>query len=113
RGWPLAYTAKYIAEKRAKLEAAIPRLLKHPTPPFAFQRQLEATYTLKTWERLPEISVPTLVITGALDCLIPARNSELLAERIPGAKLQLIRDAVHAFMNQSPQEVMSICVPFL
>ncbi|HSU91473.1 MAG TPA: alpha/beta hydrolase, partial [Sporolactobacillaceae bacterium] len=31
RGWPLGYTAKYIAENRGKLETSIPRLLKHPT----------------------------------------------------------------------------------
>src|SRR6266446_9410998 len=113
RGWPLSYTPDYIEKNRTKLEAAIPRLLKHPTPPFAFQRQLEATYTLKTWDRLPEISAPTLVITGAQDCLIPARNSELLAERIPGAKLHLIQDVGHAFMNQSPREFMSVFVPFV
>ena len=59
------------------LEATIPRLLKHPTPPFAFQRQLEATYTLKTFDRLPQIKAPTLVITGAEDVLIPAKNSEI------------------------------------
>jgi len=113
RGWPLSYTPDYIEKNRTKLEAAIPRLLKHPTPPFAFQRQLEATYTLKTWDRLPEVSAPTLVITGAQDCLIPARNSELLAERIPGAKLHLIQDVGHAFMNQSPGEFMWVFVPFV
>ncbi len=47
RGWPLGHTPKYIAAHRDVLEAAIPRLLKYPTPPFAFQRQLEATYTLQ------------------------------------------------------------------
>jgi pimeloyl-ACP methyl ester carboxylesterase len=113
RGWPLSYTPDYIEKNRTKLEAAIPRLLKHPTPPFAFQLQLEATYTLKTWDRLPEISAPTLVITGAQDCLIPARNSELLAERIPGATLHLIQDVGHAFMNQSPREFLSVFVPFV
>jgi pimeloyl-ACP methyl ester carboxylesterase len=113
RGWPLGYTAGYIEKNRAKLEAAIARLLEHPTPPFAFQRQLEGTYTLRTWERLPSIKAPTLVITGGADVLIPAKNSELLAARIPGAKLHIIPNVGHAFMNQAPDEFERVFVPFL
>ncbi|MGH7947821.1 MAG: alpha/beta fold hydrolase [Candidatus Binataceae bacterium] len=113
RGWPLGYTPDYIEKNRAKLEAAIPRLLEHPTPPFAFQRQLEGTYTLRTWDRLPNIKAPTLVITGGADVLIPAKNSELLAARIPGAKLHIIPNVGHAFMNQAPDEFQRVFVPFL
>ena len=112
RGWPLGYTPEYLRNHRHELEAAIPRLLEHPTPPYAFQRQLEATYTLKTWERLPEIKAPTLVVTGAKDVLIPARNSELLAERIPGAQLYLIADAGHAFTTEAREEFVGVFVPF-
>jgi pimeloyl-ACP methyl ester carboxylesterase len=113
RGWPLAYTPEYIRSHRADLEARIPQLLENPTPPFAFQRQLEATYTLKTWDRLPRITAPTLVITGANDVLIPARNSELLAERIPGAKLHLIPNAGHAFFTEGRDEFVRVFVPFV
>src|SRR6204780_1521173 len=100
RGWPLGYTPEYIRAHRADLEASIPRLLNHPTPPFAFQRQLEGTYTLKTWDRLPQIKAPTLIITGAKDVLIPAQNSELLASRIKGSKLHLIANAGLAFFTE-------------
>ena len=112
RGWPLSYTPEYIVSHRADLEAAIPRQLKHPTPPFAFQRQLEGTYTLQTRDRLPQIKAPTLVITGAKDVLIPAKNSELLASRIPGAKLHLIPNAGHGFMSEAREELVRILVPF-
>lgn len=113
RGWPLSYTPEYIASHGAELEAAISRLLKHPTPPFAFQRQLEGTYTLKTWERLPQIKTPTLVITGAKDVLIPAKNSELIASRIPSAKLHLIQNAGHGFITEGRDEFIRVFVPFV
>jgi len=112
RGWPLLYSTKYIAENRATLEAAIPRLLKFPIPPFAFQRQLEATYTFTTFDRIPQIKAPTLVITGADDVLIPAKNSEIIAARIPGAKLHIIADAGHAFMLNR-DEFLNVFVPFV
>jgi pimeloyl-ACP methyl ester carboxylesterase len=112
RAWPLGYTAPYIRDHRAQLEATIPRLLAHATPAFAFKRHLEATYTLKTYERLPSIKTPTLVVTGAQDALIPARNSEILAERVPGAKLHVIANAAHAFFNEAPAEFLGVFVPF-
>ncbi|HKN01103.1 MAG TPA: alpha/beta fold hydrolase [Candidatus Binataceae bacterium] len=113
RGWPLAFTPEYLAANRAKLEARIPRLLEHPTPPFAFKRQMEGTYTLKTWDRLPEIKAPTLVITGAKDVLIPAANSELLAGRIPGAKLHMIPNAGHGFTTEALDEFLRVFVQFV
>ena len=45
--------------------------------------------------RLGQIRVPTLVITGADDTLIPPSESELLAREIPGATLELIPGAGH------------------
>jgi 3-oxoadipate enol-lactonase len=113
RGWPLGYTAGFIAEHRDELEASIPRMLKYPTPPFAFQRQLEGTYTLKTWDRLPQIEAPTLVVTGADDVLIPAKNSELLARQISGAKLHIIPGVGHSFMHEAQDEFLKVFVPFV
>jgi pimeloyl-ACP methyl ester carboxylesterase len=53
-----------------------------------------------------------LVITGAKDVLIPARNSEILAERIPGTKLHIIPNAGHAFFNEAREEFLKEFVPF-
>jgi pimeloyl-ACP methyl ester carboxylesterase len=113
RGWPLAYTPQYIQNHRDVLEATIPRLLAHPTPASAYKRHLDATYTLKTYDRLPAITTPTLVVTGAQDVLIPARNSEIIAERIPGAKLHIIPNAGHAFFAEARDEFLKAFVPFV
>jgi 3-oxoadipate enol-lactonase len=113
RSWPLAYPKRYLEQHRAELEAAIPRLLAHPTPPSAYKRHLDATYGLKTYDRLPSIKTPTLVITGKEDVLIPVRNSEIIAERIPDARYHVIPDAGHAFFNQYPDEFIRVFVPFV
>jgi pimeloyl-ACP methyl ester carboxylesterase len=113
RGWPLAYTPEYIKNHRARLESSIPRLLQNATPTFIFKRHLDATYGLKTYDRLSQIKTPTLVITGAKDVLIPAGNSEILAQRIPGAKLHIVPNAGHAFFNEAPEEFLKEFVPFV
>ena len=113
RGWPLAYSAGYLRDHRDRLEARIPRLLANPTPVFAYKRHLEATYGLKTYDRLSEIHTPTLVITGGGDVLIPAKNSEILAEQISGARLHIIPTVGHAFFNEAPEEFLKVFVPFI
>jgi 3-oxoadipate enol-lactonase len=59
--------------------------------------QMAAIVRHSTLERLRRIEVPTLVLTGAADALVPADNSRILAALIPGARLVLLPDAGHLF----------------
>jgi pimeloyl-ACP methyl ester carboxylesterase len=72
-----------------------------PTPTYIFRRQGEAIAAFDTWERLPSISAPTMIITGTSDQLVPFRNSELLQARIPGAELKLLPDKKHGFFIEA------------
>jgi len=56
-----------------------------------------------SWERLPEIRRPALVITGTEDRVIPPENSRILASRIPGARLVEIPGAGHGMQYQCPE----------
>jgi pimeloyl-ACP methyl ester carboxylesterase len=55
-------------------------------------------------ERLPEIRVPTLIITSNGDRLIPPEASRDMTERIPNARLEVIEGAGHLSNLESPQE---------
>ena len=50
------------------------------------------------FDRLPELTMPVLVITGREDRIVPSRNSEILAERIPRAELVLLDGAGHGYV---------------
>ncbi|WP_420638055.1 alpha/beta fold hydrolase [Candidatus Poriferisocius sp.] len=63
--------------------------------------QLEARRGHDVVDRLGEIDVPTLVCAGAHDGIAPLRNSELLCDRIPNARLEVF-DGGHVFMIQDP-----------
>jgi 3-oxoadipate enol-lactonase len=52
---------------------------------------------------LGKIRVPTLVIAGAEDTIIPPSESEAMAEAIPGAKLTLIPKAGHLVAFERPE----------
>jgi pimeloyl-ACP methyl ester carboxylesterase len=111
-GWPFLFTRNYIDSHRAELEAGIPDLIKFAMPAFAYRRQLEAIFTFNTYERLGEIRTPTLVVTGAEDKLLPAANSQIIAQRIPGARCHLIANSGHLFFNETTDEFLSLFVSF-
>lgn len=63
--------------------------------------------------QLPNISKPTLVMTGTEDFTILAANSLIIAGKIPGAWLVQIPAAGHPVMDQYPAAVSKILNTFL
>jgi 3-oxoadipate enol-lactonase len=55
--------------------------------------------------RLPAVKVPTLVLAGEQDLGTPPRCSEVIAARIPGARLEVISHARHIASVEQPQAV--------
>jgi 3-oxoadipate enol-lactonase len=53
---------------------------------------------------LPGIDVPTLVISGTIDTLIPTPVTAEMAERIPSARLELLEGAGHLSNLERPED---------
>lgn len=64
-------------------------------------------------DQLQHISTPTLIITGAEDVAVPAANSLILVQKIPGAWLVQIKAAGHGLMFQYPEKFSEIVKTFL
>lgn len=64
-------------------------------------------------ERLGEISVPTLVITGGRDIADMEAIGDLLANEIPGAKRARIEEADHMIQWRAPDELARLVLDFL
>ena len=81
-----------VAYERAKAERAIDRAY-HPV---GFARQLHAIVEAPgRLERLHSLRVPTLVIHGDADILVPVDNGRRVAAAIPGARLLEISGMGH------------------
>ena len=63
--------------------------------------------------QLSKISVPTLVITGTEDVAVPAANSLIIAQKIPGSWLVQIQGAGHGLMYQYPDKLSKVLQTFL
>ena len=65
------------------------------TPPEGYARCCEAVGAWDARERISSIAAPVLVIAGADDPATPLEHGELIASRIPGARLQVLERAAH------------------
>lgn len=83
-----------------------------PTPE-GYNAQLQAILGWQSYDRLPQIQAPTLVIHGKNDRLVPAGNGELIASRLPGARLVLLDAANHMFITDQPEASVSAVLDFL
>lgn len=64
-------------------------------------------------EHLEEISTPTLVVCGTNDQAGSVARSKLIAERIPGARLEMIDNAAHLPNLEQPERFNRLVTDFL
>ncbi|HLF70166.1 MAG TPA: alpha/beta hydrolase, partial [Actinomycetota bacterium] len=75
-------------------------------------RQWGAILSFSSWDRLSEIQVPTLVVHGADDALVPHGNGVNLAARIPGAELVTLEGVGHLVPLEAPGDTLRLIQRF-
>jgi 3-oxoadipate enol-lactonase len=85
------------------------------TKPHAFVAQVGAILDASDELRfaLPQVTAPTLVITGSQDTLTPLGDAEELAELITTSRLYVLSGAAHGLMAEAPNAFNDIVVKFL
>jgi pimeloyl-ACP methyl ester carboxylesterase len=70
--------------------------------------QAAAGATFDALDRIAALDVPTLVVHGTADAVVDPRNGELLAQRIPGARLQLVPGCGHLVSWERPELLLEL-----
>jgi pimeloyl-ACP methyl ester carboxylesterase len=78
-----------------------------------FLNQFAGILLWTSYRRLPRIRVPTLVVHGDEDRLVPPANGKVVASRIPGAKFRLIPEAGHILTTDQPEICQRLLLQFL
>jgi pimeloyl-ACP methyl ester carboxylesterase len=99
---PRVFNADYLQRELPTLIQLFGGALQWGFDMEAILAQAQAAMCHDCTARLSEIASPTLVITGDSDLLIPPRNSELLASKIPRARLIKVPGGSHAFNFETP-----------
>jgi pimeloyl-ACP methyl ester carboxylesterase len=97
--------AKDAAEQRPQAASALRRIMES-CPPATIANALAAMRDRPDRSgELSSINVPTLVLVGDGDAITPPDVAESMAQKIPGARLVVIRGAGHMSPMEQPEQV--------
>jgi pimeloyl-ACP methyl ester carboxylesterase len=100
---PYTYAATTRRLHADRIAENINRRLSMPSNAITYLHQAAAVATHSTFDRLDQITAPTLVMHGEQDLAMPPQNARLLAERIPGAELKMKPGAGHLYFIDEPR----------
>ena len=107
------YSPRFWRENPGFIEEEIAHRASHPIPGRAFSAQFRASREADLSERLGEIAVPTLVLHGTDDALVPLENAEMLVRLIPGARRYWFDGRGHLFFHEDPALTTEVLLSFL
>lgn len=103
---PVLYGKATLEERPERVRQDLDRRLEDNTSPLTVYAQMGAIAGHDTRARLRELKgVPTLVVHGLEDSLVPPDRGRELAELIPGSKLELIPRCGHLLTTDAEEEV--------
>jgi pimeloyl-ACP methyl ester carboxylesterase len=102
RSVPLNYSERCRAEHPERIAEDVAQRLAHPFSEQAYRAQLFAAALHDCYDQLNRIRVPTLVVHGDDDRMVPVQNGRMIAERIPGAELLELSDTGHLYPTEAP-----------
>lgn len=100
---PYSYCTETRERHAGRIGEDLIQRLRFPTNPIAYRAQLSAAWGYDGGNGLNEIAVPTLVLHGTEDRIVPFANGELLADAIPGAQLEVLEGAGHLYPTDAPE----------
>jgi pimeloyl-ACP methyl ester carboxylesterase len=75
--------------------------------------QIQGILGWSSFDRLQDIRVPTLVLHGEADQLVPPENGRILAQKISGARMRLFERASHIYPTDEPEASNQEALSFL
>jgi pimeloyl-ACP methyl ester carboxylesterase len=98
-------------------EELVQRILAHrlatAQPLAAWAAQAAAGASFDAWDRLADVHAPTLVVHGTEDVVVDPANADLLAERIPGARVERFQGCGHLLFWEEPARFVGVVGEFL
>jgi 3-oxoadipate enol-lactonase len=100
---PYNYSVRTRRHHGERIAQDIAKRVENQTDTLAYLHQVGAAASHNTTGRLGQIQVPTLVVHGEEDVIMPLRNGEQLAKAIPHAELKTWPNAGHLYITDEPR----------
>ena len=100
-----AFTEEFWADHQELLDQIVDWRLDTDPSDRAYEWQSGAAVAFNASDRLDDLSVPTLVLHGTDDRVLPVENGRLLADLIPDARLVEVDGGSHLFFIEQADRV--------
>jgi 3-oxoadipate enol-lactonase len=108
----LLFARKTVDQRPELVEETLAVMANNNQPKTSYLLQLGAVMQHDTFDRLAQITHPTLVLTGTEDTLVDPDNSRIIAKQIPGARLLEFEETGHVFFTEKADEVNRALIDF-
>lgn len=118
-GIEIATAPGFLRRQPALARSILRYRLTQPVPPAQFAAQVMAGMDMgalsraQVARRLRALAMPTLLLAGAQDRVVPPGNAALMAARLPQAQVRLLRGCGHLFPLEKPRATAAAIRNFL
>ncbi|WP_312115901.1 alpha/beta fold hydrolase [Brevibacillus reuszeri] len=109
----LLFPELFIRDNPELMEQLVKLMQRYPVEPRTTSIHDAAYQSFDSYDRLPAISVPTMIIHGEADWIFTPAHAEILAQRIPDAQLLMVPDAGHGVFLQEHERIIERLARFL
>ena len=107
------YSPEFMKNNPKLVDYAVQNMAKSQMLSRNYEWQTTAIKSFKTCDRIKNIKIPTLIMHGAKDVLVPPQNTKILAELIPNAHIKMFTESAHTPYVEEPDAVIDAMVEFL
>ncbi|HCP00871.1 MAG: hypothetical protein CL573_07745 [Alphaproteobacteria bacterium] len=107
------HSSAYYDQHVAEMDAHRAFLLERSPVNAGWIGQLKACINGDTFDRLPAITVPTLVTCSNLDLIASPHLSAEIHAQIPNSELRILEGTGHVALMEDPKGFADVCIDFL
>ena len=107
------YSIEFLKKYPKLINLATQNMIKTPLDPESYSRQTKAIELFDTCNKLKNLKIPTLILHGMKDVLVPSQNAYLLAELLPNSQVKIFSESAHAPFVEEPDLVLKAIFQFL
>ncbi|MFX1287990.1 MAG: alpha/beta fold hydrolase [Promethearchaeota archaeon] len=109
----IIYSIEFLEKYPKLINLAIQNMIKFPLDPDSYLRQLKAIELFNTCNMLKNLKMPTLIIHGMKDVLVPHENANILADLISNSQIKIFSRSAHVPFVEEPDLVLKAINEFL
>ncbi len=113
RSLPVFFSPETLSRRPDFTNTFVQKSLDQRPPLETFVRHRQAMRGFNVCDQLSQISIPTLILHGRGDLLLPVVDAEELKERIPQARLKIYEGLGHLFFMEDPDSFNEDVIQFI